>query len=160
VARVARGGGTGGLLYASPRDHGDVGVPGEMPAVIRRLGARAYGGGIADPPVRGVRARTAALTPRRLGTGCVGGAGPRDGARLGRRGLGQRGRGRRSKAGGGRRRRRFVLNVLLVPGSKRFFSKFLNRTGPSDEYQSCRSSYQQHFLQRLHRIFLPRFEVI
>jgi hypothetical protein len=45
----------------------------EMLAVARRLGARAYGGGIADgPPVRGVRARTAALALGLLGTGCVG----------------------------------------------------------------------------------------
>jgi hypothetical protein len=41
---------------------------GEMLAVLRRLGARAYGGDTADgPPVRGVRARTAALTSGRLG---------------------------------------------------------------------------------------------
>jgi hypothetical protein len=43
---------------------------------------------------------------------------------------------------------------------KSIFPKKLNRTGPSDEYQSCRSSYQQYFLQRLYRGFLPRFEVI
>jgi hypothetical protein len=37
------------------------------------LGRRAYGGDTADgPPVRSVRARTAALTSGRLGTGRVG----------------------------------------------------------------------------------------
>jgi hypothetical protein len=88
VARVARGGGTGGLIYVAPRD--------QILAVLQRLRASAYGGGTADgTPVRGVRARTAALTPGRLRTGCAGGAGPRDGARLGRRGLGRRRRGRR-----------------------------------------------------------------
>jgi hypothetical protein len=64
---------TGGLLYVAQRDQGDEGVMGEMLAVLRRLGARAYGGGTADgPPVRGVRARTAALASGRLGTGRVG----------------------------------------------------------------------------------------
>jgi hypothetical protein len=52
------------------------------------------------------------------------------------------------------------LIVLLVPCSNRFFSKKLNRTGPSDEYQSCRSSYQQQFLQKPYRVFLPRSKVI
>jgi hypothetical protein len=34
VVRVARGGGTGGLLYAAQRDQGDVGVMGKIPAVL------------------------------------------------------------------------------------------------------------------------------
>jgi hypothetical protein len=50
--------------------------------------------------------------------------------------------------------------VLLVLCSSGFFSKFSNITGPSDEYQSCRSRYQLQFLQRLYRVFLPRFESI
>jgi hypothetical protein len=93
---VVRGGGTTGLKYAAQRAQGDVGVPGEMPAVLRRLGARAYGGGTADgPPVRDVRTRTAARASGLLGTGRAGGARPRDGARLGRCGLGRLGRARR-----------------------------------------------------------------
>jgi hypothetical protein len=73
--------------------------------------------------------------------------------------------------GGGRRRRRSGAHdvarggalcsiVLLVPCSNRFFSKKMNRTGPSGEYQSCRSSYQQQFLQKPYRAFLPRSKVI
>jgi hypothetical protein len=114
--------------------------------VLQRSGGRAYGGDAAvGPAVRGVRARTAALTPGCLGTGRVGARGSRDGACLGHWGLGQCGRGRRGKAGGGRRRRRagthdvarggaLPSNMLLVPCSNWFFSKNLNRTGPSDEY--------------------------
>jgi hypothetical protein len=52
-------------LRVTRRDGGDAPVP-------RRLGARTYGGDTADrPAVYGVRARTAALTLGRLGTGGV-----------------------------------------------------------------------------------------
>jgi hypothetical protein len=146
-----------------------------MPRRTTALGRRKYGGDTADgPPVRGVRARTAALTPGCLGTGRVGARGSRDGACLGQWGLGQRGRvgargsrdGARPAAGGDggahdiARGGALPSNMLLVPCSNWFFSKILNRTGPSDEYQSCRSSYQQQFLQKPYRVFLPRSEVI
>jgi hypothetical protein len=78
------------------------------------------------------------------------------------------GRGGQGKAGGERRSGAHDVVrggalcsiVLLVPCSNRFFSKKLNRTRPSDEYQSCRSSYQQQFLQKPYRVFLPRSKVI
>jgi hypothetical protein len=50
--------------------------------------------------------------------------------------------------------------VLLVQPLKFICSKILYKSRPSDEYQSCRSNYQQYFLQRLYRVFLPRFEII
>jgi hypothetical protein len=65
-----------------------------MPAVLRRLGARAHGGDIADgPPVRGARSRTAAL---RRGLGA-----PRAGRRVGARvGLGRARLGPGAASGG------------------------------------------------------------
>jgi hypothetical protein len=146
-----------------------------MLAVLRRLEARVYGGDTADGlAVRGVRAYGGvagvdSAQPR---------AGRRDGARVGSggaplgAGAASGGAGADAGAGGarpataahGRARRRDATRsaqtLLLVPCSSRFFSKNLNTTGPSDEYQRCRSRYQQHFLQRLYRVFLPRFENI
>jgi hypothetical protein len=76
------------------RDGGDAPVP-------RRIRARAYDGDTADgPAVRGVRARTTALTSGRLGTGCVGERGLGMVRASGGVGLGRRGRGRRGTAGG------------------------------------------------------------
>jgi hypothetical protein len=68
----------------------------------------------------------------------------------------------RWRSGRARRRawRALALAVLLVPSLTRFFSKFFNRTVPSDEYQSCRSRYQLQLLQRLYRVLLPRFESV
>jgi hypothetical protein len=71
--------------------------------------------------------------------------------------------GRRRAAHGRTRRRgatRSAQIVLLVLPLKYNCSKNLYKSRPSDEYQSCRSSYQQHFLQRLYRVFLPRFDNI
>jgi hypothetical protein len=73
ATRLARGGEARGLLYAAQRVQGDEGVMVEMLAVLRRLEGRAYGGDTADrPPVRCVRARTAALTSGCLGRAHVG----------------------------------------------------------------------------------------
>jgi hypothetical protein len=118
-----------------------------------------------------VRARTTALTSGRLGWARVGVRDLGIARASGSVGLRRSGRGRRDTAGGGRRRRRAGARrrgarwrsagpVSLVLCLSRFFSKNLNRTWPSDEYQSCISNYQQHFLQRLYRVFLPRLKVI
>ena len=105
MARAARCGARGeaGRLYTRlGRPVGDALVTAGDAAVLRRVGSRAYGGAAADGPlVRGARARTAARTPRRLGTVRIGARVHRDAAWRGRRGLGRRGHGCRGKTGGG-----------------------------------------------------------
>jgi hypothetical protein len=102
AARCGARGGAGRLYTRLGRPVGDALVTAGDAAVLRRVGSRAYGGDAADGPlVRGARARTAARTPRRLGTVRIGARVPRDAAWRGRRGLGRRGHGCRGKTGGG-----------------------------------------------------------
>jgi hypothetical protein len=82
---------------------GDALVTAEDAAVLRRVEARAYGGDAADGPlVRGARARTAARTPRRLGTERIGarGIGTQRGADVEASGGAGTGAGARPAAGG------------------------------------------------------------
>jgi hypothetical protein len=60
-----------------------------------------------------------------------------------------RGRGRR---GAGRHE-----ILLLVPCLSTHNSKFLNRNVPTDEYESCRSSYYLPLSKRLYSVLLNRF---
>jgi hypothetical protein len=70
AARCCARGEAEGLYTRLGRPAGDARVTAEMPAVLRRLEARAYGGDAADgPPIRGARA---------YGGACLGA--PRDGA--------------------------------------------------------------------------------
>jgi hypothetical protein len=171
AARCSAQGEAGGLYTRLGRPVGDARVTAEM---------RPFYGGSR-------RARTAATRQRTAGPWRVrayGGAyleAPQDGALRGARASGRgvartsRPRAARARApgqaGGGRRRRRTgrarrrarrarALAVLLVHVLNRFFSKFSNRTGPRDEYKSCRSRYQLRLLQRLYRVLLPRFESV
>jgi hypothetical protein len=47
--------------------------------------------------------------------------------------------------------------VLLTHCLSTHISIFLNRTAPTDEYESCRSSNPLPLSKRLYRVFLNRF---
>jgi hypothetical protein len=65
-------------------------------------------------------------------------------ARARGRGVGARGVGRHE-------------TMLLIPCLSMHNSKFFNRNEPTDEYESCRSSYPLPLSKRLYSVFLNRF---
>jgi hypothetical protein len=81
---------------------------------------------------------------RRATSLCVASGADAEGARARGRGVAARGAGRHEI-------------VLMIPCLSTHNSKFFNRSVPTDEYESCRSSYPLPLSRRLYCVFFNRF---
>jgi hypothetical protein len=173
AARMARQRGNGGGRKGEQHSgftgeaSGDAAVTTKMPLLHGHLDRCTYGGVLPTDQwsaartgrygtVHGMRAAGRIPRPRSMLHGE--GARPGTAGCLGRRGLerGCRG-GRRAACATSRRDGALTEFVLLSTCLKANNSKFLNRTTPNFEYESCRSSYPLPLSKSLYSIFLNRF---
>jgi hypothetical protein len=167
--RAAARGEGGWVGFYRRRPSSEIAVMREMLAVARRpRPARVRRGAADGPPVRGEpRAGTARRGPRGPGRTLRGLGVRRMGRRVPRATVALGGTGadaeasRHTAVAQGRARRRAQwrsgLNISLVPCLSQLFSKNLNKSRLTFEYECCRSSHPLQLSKRLYGDFLHRF---